>query len=42
MEQSLGLYVYIFNGGKGLCLATVSTVKSMLIVRQEFVVVVVC
>ena len=33
--------MYIFNGGKELCLATVSTAKSMLIVRQEFVLVIV-
>ena len=33
--------MYIFNGGNELCLATVSTAKSMLIVRQEFVLVVV-
>ena len=37
----VGLYVYIFNGGKELCLATVSTAKSMLMVRQEFVLVIV-
>ena len=33
--------MYIFNGGKELCLATVSTAKSMLIVRQKCVLVVV-
>ena len=33
--------MYIVNGGKELCLAIVSTAKSMLIVRQEFVLVVV-
>ena len=33
--------MFIFNGGEELCLATVSTMKSMLIVRQEFVLVVV-
>ena len=33
--------MHIFNGGKELCLTTVSTAKSMLIVRQEFVLVIV-
>ena len=33
--------MYIFNGGKELCFATVSTAKSMLTARQEFVLVVV-
>ena len=32
--------MYIFNGGKELCRAAVSTAKSMLIVRQKFVLVV--
>ena len=32
--------MYILYGGKELCLATVSTAKSMLIIRQEFVLVV--
>ena len=33
--------MYIFNGGKELCLATVSTGKSMLVVTQKCVLVVV-
>ena len=33
--------MFICNGGKELCLATVSTAKSMLIVRKEFVLVIV-